>query len=74
LNNIAGNHPGIVERLRGLVKDHLAAPEPDWGAPEKVPLSDMLLGQLRALGYMAGQDLPKDEQKQDAEGAGEPVE
>jgi arylsulfatase A-like enzyme len=54
--NLADDEPETVERLQGLVKAHLDSPEPQWGPPQEVPLSDMLLGQLRALGYVVGQD------------------
>jgi arylsulfatase A-like enzyme len=72
--NIAVHHPDAVKRLQGLVRDYLEAPEPEWGAPMQVPVSDMLLGQLRALGYAVGQDQARDEQPEDAEGTAELVE
>jgi arylsulfatase A-like enzyme len=49
--NLAAAQPEVVERLEVLLREHLSGPEPEWGPPQHVELSDMELGQLRALGY-----------------------
>ena len=51
-SNAAPDHPAVAARLRARVDAHLAEAEPPWegGAPE-VELDDLMLQQLRALGY-----------------------
>ncbi len=54
--DLASERPEDVERLQGLVDEYMASPEAVWGSPEEVPLSDLMLGQLRALGYVLDDD------------------
>jgi len=51
-SDLAASRPEIVERLRGSIDTYLAHDAPPWGsgAPQ-VELEEMLLRQLRALGY-----------------------
>jgi arylsulfatase A-like enzyme len=49
--NIAAEKPEMVARLRGRVDDYLASRPAPWGAAPSVELDDMMLNQLRALGY-----------------------
>jgi arylsulfatase A-like enzyme len=56
LNDLAEQNPEEVARLEAVLEEFLARPRSDWGPPEEVTLSDMELGQLRALGYA----LPKE--------------
>jgi len=51
-NDVANEHPKVVESLVSVVEQHLDASPPPWGdASEKIELDDMQINQLRALGY-----------------------
>jgi arylsulfatase A-like enzyme len=50
LKNVAGEHPEVLERFRGLVETYLAA-EPGWQAAPDLEIDEVQLNQLRALGY-----------------------
>jgi arylsulfatase A-like enzyme len=50
LNNIAADHPEMVERLREVAEAQLEI-TPPWGAAPTRELGDLELNQLRALGY-----------------------
>ncbi len=52
--NVAAQRPDDVRALRVLAEQYLATPAPEWGAPGEVPLDEMRLNQLRALGYVLG--------------------
>jgi arylsulfatase A-like enzyme len=49
--NIAAEKPEMVTRLRARVDDYLASRPAPWGEAPSVELDDMMLNQLRALGY-----------------------
>jgi len=68
--NLARRRPEVVARLRATLEELVAGAEPPWGDPVQVPVSDMDLGQLRALGYA----LPSEKGPRSApEAAGEPA-
>jgi arylsulfatase A-like enzyme len=58
LNDLSEQNPEEVARLEAVLEEFLARPRSGWGPPEEVAVSDMELGQLRALGYA----LPKAEE------------
>jgi arylsulfatase A-like enzyme len=54
--NLAGKRAEEVAELTGLVQEYLDGAESPWGVePPEVQLSEMQLGQLRALGYAVEQ-------------------
>ncbi len=65
-SDVARRHPGEVARLNALLEEHFQSPEPEWGPPERVSLTDLELGQLRALGYVIPDEKPKADDAQDA--------
>lgn len=56
LNNLAETRPDIVERLRGRLRETVAAAPA--GARAAVELDDTALEQLQALGYVGGPSAP----------------
>ena len=52
--DLVQDQPQLVESLREEIARYLQDSEAPWGAPREVEIDEMHLGQLRALGYMAG--------------------
>ena len=69
-NNVAAARPEVTAALTAEVVEYLSSPEPPWGAPDDVPLSDFELGQQRALGYVIDEAKKKlDEPPEDGNSA-----
>jgi arylsulfatase A-like enzyme len=66
--NVAKAHRDVATRLGAVLQHHLNAPEPEWGPPESVALTDMELIHLRALGYVLPDKKKRRAQGDDAEG------
>jgi arylsulfatase A-like enzyme len=51
-HDLATARPDVVEELVALGRAQRDAPPPPWGAPTRVEIDRMRLGQLQALGYV----------------------
>ena len=51
IQNLGSTEPEKAEELTALVKQFLEEAEPAWDSDVEVEISEMRLGQLRALGY-----------------------
>jgi len=63
LENVAADHPEVVEALQGEIEQFFAQGGAPWGDTEEIELSEMHRAQLRALGYMVGGGEPKPKAK-----------
>lgn len=72
-HDVSEQHPEQVERLMTRLDEYMGAPPPEWGGPAEVAIDDFELAQLRALGYVMGdEDEDEDEEASDeAQGAGD---
>ncbi len=61
--DLAARRPDEAAALRDEARAYLATPLPDWGGPEARELDEMHLNQLRALGYVLGDDGPQREER-----------
>jgi arylsulfatase A-like enzyme len=49
--DIASEAPELAARLRSRAEQHLASPPAPWGEASEVEIDELMLNQLRALGY-----------------------
>jgi hypothetical protein len=54
-HDVAAEHPELVQDLLAKAGHYAKAPEPSWGGPETVQVSEMEAGHLKALGYAVDQ-------------------
>jgi len=64
--DVSERHPEQVARLRSRIEAGMDGDSAEWGSPSEVALDDFELGQLRALGYVLGEE--EEQQQQEKEG------